>query len=249
MDAAHAKYVYGILAASARVPSRTGIGDAPLELIAGDGIAALVSDVPGGGDLRMGRDAMTAHARVLEEAHSHGTVLPMRFGVVMAGDNEIRSQLLDAHHDELVDQLADFEGKVELKLRGTYEEDALMREVVREDQDVARLRESLRGAPEDATYYGRIQLGELIARAIERKREVDSREILESLTPLALAVEVAEATHERVVLSASFLIEHDQIDEFDAAVDRIGRSQADRMRLKYTGPLPPHSFVHFAAEG
>jgi hypothetical protein len=30
---------------------------------------------------------------------------------------------------------------------------------------------------------------------------------------------------------------------FDDAVDEIGRAQADRMRLKYTGPLPPHSFV------
>jgi hypothetical protein len=31
--------------------------------------------------------------------------------------------------------------------------------------------------------------------------------------------------------------------KFDAAVDEIGRTEADRMRLKYTGPLPPHSFV------
>ena len=247
MSAAASRYVYGILAASARVPSRTGIGDAPLELVASDGIAALVSDVPAG-DLRMGRDAMTAHARVLEQAHSAGTVLPMRFGVVMAGDSAIQTELLDPHRDELVAQLAEFEGKAELKLRGTYEEDALLREVVREDQDIARLRESLRGAPEDATYYGRIQLGELIARAIERKREVDGREMLEPLTPLALAVDIAEPTHERVVLSASFLVEEGRIEEFDEEVDLIGRAQADRIRLKYTGPLPPHSFVHFAAE-
>jgi gas vesicle protein GvpL/GvpF len=241
------KYVYGILAASASIPARAGIEDEPLELIASDGIAALVSDVPGG-ELRMGRDAMTAHARVLEEAHLLGTVLPMRFGVVMAGGTEIRNDLLEAHHDELVMQLADFEGKVELKLRATYEEDPLLREVVHEDQDVARLRASLHGAPEDATYYGRIELGELISRAIERKRELDSSSIVRELTPLALAVDVAEPSHERIVLSASFLVEQARIEEFDASVDRIGQAQADRMRIKYTGPLPPHSFVHFAEE-
>lgn len=166
----------------------------------------------------------------------------------MAGRAEISHELLEVHRDDLTAQLTEFEGKVELKLRATYEEDRLLREVVREDQDVARLRESLRGAPEDATYYGRIQLGELIASAIERKRAVDASDILESLTPLALAVDVAEPTHERVVLNASFLVEHGRIGEFDRAVDHIGASQADRMRLKYTGPLPPHSFVHFAAE-
>ena len=77
---------------------------------------------------------------------------------------------------------------------------------------------------------------------------MDARAILESLTPLALAVDVAEPGHERIVLSASFLVEHGRIDEFDTAVDQVGQAQADRMRLKYTGPLPPHSFVHFAAE-
>ena len=218
-----------------------------MELISSDGLAALVSDVPDA-ELRMGREAMTVHARVLEEAHALGTVLPMRFGVVMAGRAEISHELLEVHRDDLTAQLTEFEGKVELKLRATYEEDRLLREVVREDQDVARLRESLRGAPEDATYYGRIQLGELIASAIERKRAVDASDILESLTPLALAVDVAEPTHERIVLNASFLVEHGRIGEFDRAVDHIGASQADRMRLKYTGPLPPHSFVHFAAE-
>ncbi len=241
------QYVYGVVAASASVPSRAGIADAQLELIASNGIAALVSSVPGG-ELRMGREAMTTHARVLEEAYALGTVLPMRFGVVMAGSNEICAELLDAHHAELVGQLEDYAGKAELKLRATYEEDAVLREVVREDQDVARLRNSLRGAPEDATYYGRIELGELIAKAIERKRVVDANQIMESLSPLALAVEVAEPSHERIVLNASFLVEQVRIDEFDSIVDRVGRAQAERMRMKYTGPLPPHSFVNFALE-
>jgi hypothetical protein len=104
----------------------------------------------------------------------------------------------------------------------------------------------LRGGPDDATYYGRVELGELIARAVERKREVDSGVILDTLVPLALAVDVAEPAHERIVLGASFLVEHGRIGEFDAAVEEVARGQAHRMRFKYTGPLPPHSFVRFA---
>jgi Gas vesicle synthesis protein GvpL/GvpF len=242
-----AKYVYGIVPEAIDPPAGPGIGGAPLQLIAGEGAAALVSDLPEA-ELRVGREELTVHSRVLEEALARGTVLPMRFGVVMAGESAVKRHVLDAHRDELRSQLADLEGKVELNVRAMYEEENLMREVVREDQDVARLRAALRGAPEDSTYYGRIQLGELVAGAVERKRERDASDILAALAPLALAVEVAEPAHERIALSASFLVERERMEEFDAAVDRVGAGQTNRMRFKYTGPLPPHSFVELVAE-
>jgi hypothetical protein len=241
------KYIYGVVSSEAEPPSVAGIGGASLELIRADGVAALASDAPDG-DLVMGREEMTTHARVLEAAHATSTVLPMRFGVVMDDEAHVVDDLLMARHQALLSQLQQFAGKAELKLRATYEEEPMLREVVSEDQDVARLRDSLRGAPEEATYYGRIQLGELVARAIERKREGDADLIMQTLSPLALATELTPPTHERIVINASFLVEQTAMPDFDAAVDRLGESQAGRMRFKYTGPLPPHSFVTFGDE-
>jgi hypothetical protein len=239
------KYVYGVTASSTPVPSHPGIDGRQLQLVESDDVAALVSDAPGE-DLELGRQAMTMHARVLEEAHKAGTVLPMRFGMVMADEDEVRQRLLASHREVLAAQLVEFAGKAELRLRATYEEEPLMREIVAGDQDVARLRESLRGLPEDATYYGRIQLGELVSQAVQRKRDADAAWILDQLAPLALALDVSDPPHERIVLSASFLIDEPRMPEFDAAVNRVGEAQAARMRMKYTGPLPPHSFVRLA---
>jgi hypothetical protein len=191
---------------------------------------------------------MEAHSQVLEQALARGTVLPMRFGVVMGGDAVVRRHLLDAHRDELSSQLQELAGKVELTVRATYEADTLMREVVRENQELRRLRDSLRGTPEDATYYGRIELGERVAQAVERKRERDQNEILDALAPLALDVHLGQPAHERIALSASFLIEEDRMQEFDAAVESVAAAEANRMRFKYIGPLPPHSFVELATE-
>jgi hypothetical protein len=245
--AEQATYVYGVLSADHEPPKIEGIGGAPLQALTSDGIAALVSDMSNH-ELKLGREEMTTHARVLEEALLTGTVLPMRFGVVMAGEPAVKSALLDAHLDELKQQLSEMAGKVELRVRAVYDEQNLMREVVQEDQDIARLRDSLRGAPEDATYYGRIQLGEMVAKAVERKRDGDAAQLLDILTPLALAIHAGEPNNERIVLNASFLVERADMAEFDEAVDEIGRTQADRMRLKYTGPLPPHSFVRLRTE-
>lgn len=245
MSPAPAKYVYGVIPAAGDPPSVAGIGGTPVQLIGVDEIAALVSDIDPDG-LEMGREAMTAHERVLEDALTGATVLPMRFGVIMKGEQAVRSELLSRHGSELRAQLAALDGKIELRLRATYEEDRLMREAVAQDPEILRLRESLRHVPEEATYYARIQLGELVAAAVERTREADGEAILAELAPLAVSVEVGANAHERIALNASFLVERGRLAAFDERVDEIGRSQAGRMRFKYTGPLPPHSFVSLA---
>ena len=243
-DDAH-KYVYGVVPASAAPPARTGIGGAEVETITSNAAAAIVSDVPDG-DLEAGREELMVHARVLEDALEDGVVLPMRFGAVMADADSVRHELLERHQEALVAQLAELEGKAELRLRAVFEETALMSEVVRENPEIAALREALRGQDEEATYYERIRLGEMVAAAVERKREVEGQVILDALAPLAVAVDSGDLGPERVALSASFLVERERIAEFDEAVDELGRAREGRMRLKYTGPLPVHSFVELS---
>jgi hypothetical protein len=240
-----ADYVYGVVDAAAPDPTGSGIHGASLRLIPGETAAALVSDLPAE-ELRLGREEAITHARVLEDALSRGTVLPMRFGVVLANDDEVRERILAGHSGELAAQLERLQGKVELAVRAVYEEEQLMREIVQTHPEIARRRERLRGQPEDATYYERIGLGELVADAVERARENDAHTILEVLSPLALAVEIGQPGHERVALSASFLVERDGLDRFDQALEEVAAGQAGRIRFKLTGPLPPHSFVELA---
>lgn len=240
-----AEYVYGIVEAEAPAPGAPGIAGAPVRLIGGDGAAALVSDVPSQ-ELRFGREEMQAHARVLEAALQGGTVLPMRFGVVMEPD-QVRERLLSAHGEELRSQLHDLAGKVELNVRVLYEEEALMRDLVRADPEIAGLRERVRGRSADATYYERIRLGELVAGALERRREVDAAELLSALEPFSLAVRTADPAHERVALSASFLVARAGQADFDQVLEGLAAARVGRMRFRCAGPLPPHSFVDLQA--
>jgi hypothetical protein len=167
----------------------------------------------------------------------------MRFGVVMPDAESVRRRLLSPHREELAAQLREMEDKVEVSLKGLYDEAAILREVVAEDREVARLREQIKGKPADATYYERIRLGEVVAAALTAKQGDDSIAVVEALLPHAVAVEVGEPVHERMALNASFLVARAALPDFDRAVDAIGAAQAGRIRFKYTGPLPPHSFV------
>jgi hypothetical protein len=244
-----AKYVYGVVAAAdAATPKGHGIDDAPVEVVAGDGVAALTSDVPGG-FLEAGREALLTHSRVLEETMERAVVLPMRFGVVLPDEATVRERLLDPYGEDLKAQLGTMAGKVEVTIKGIYDEAAILREVIAEHGAIAKLREEIQGKPEEATYYQRIELGELVAAALDEKRAAAAPAIVDRLAPLAFDVRVGEPVHERMAVNASFLVERDRLGEFDREVDRIGAEQAGRIQLKYTGPLPPHSFVELGVGG
>jgi hypothetical protein len=114
------------------------------------------------------------------------------------------------------------------------------------DREIATLRKRIHGRPEDATYYERIELGERVAHALQRRRETDAGQLLAELEAVSLAQEVGAPTHERVVLNASFLVDRGQAAKFDEVLEGLARERAGRMRFRCVGPLPPHSFVELA---
>jgi hypothetical protein len=238
-----AKYVYGVVRAGEEPwPRLEGMNGEPVSPVRADGLAALTSDVP---DelLEAGREELLTHSRVLEQALERGTVLPMRFGVVLPDERSVREELLAPHSEELEDQLRDMDGKVEVNLKVLHDEATVLREVLEEVPEAAELRRSIQGKPEAATYFERIRLGELVAQALSDKREQTGPAIVERLAPHAVAVQVGDPAHERMALNASFLVERESLERFDEAVDELAEAQGGRIRLRYTGPLPPHSFV------
>ena len=53
----------------------------------------------------------------------------------------MRDELLAPHRAELEAQLDEMEDKVEVNVKGIYDEPAILREVVAEDREIAQLRE------------------------------------------------------------------------------------------------------------
>jgi Gas vesicle synthesis protein GvpL/GvpF len=240
-----AVYVYGVVSGREAVEiAADGIeGGGPARLVRHDGLAALVADVPPD-PVPTTRHNLSAHTEVLAEAARQTTALPMRFGVVFPDERRIVDALLAPSGGELTSLLERFEGMVEATLRGYVEdEEARLREVVQQEPEIARLRDEVRAVPEDAGYYARIRLGELVASALEARRAADERRILDRLEPLAQAVERDTKLPERVVVKAAFLLERPRLQAFDREVDALARELAGQIRFSYAGPLALHSFV------
>lgn len=235
-------YVYGVTRADVPAPSRPGVDDSPVQTVERGPMAALVSEVPD--EPVPGRAKnLTAHSEVLRAAMDGGTVLPMRFGVLMPDADTVKRDLLEAREKWLADMLDALDGRVEMTVSALYREDVLLREVVSHDREIGALRERVRNKPAAATHFERIRLGELIAAAVDARRSADAGAILDTLRPHADAYVPGDPLHEHMVVNSAFLVRRDSLAAFDAAVERVSAERAERMHFKLTGPLPPFSFV------
>jgi len=239
--------VYGIVPAETPLDGvPAGIGGAPVGRVVSGGLAALVSPVEGD-ELRATRRDLLSHSAVLERAIAAGPVLPLRFGIVLRDEDAVANELLEPRHAELTALLERFERLVELRVKAFYDEDAVLREIVRSDPAIAGLSEATRDAPEVATRAQRVRLGEAVARALEATHDRDSRAIFGRLRPLAEDI-VVEESESSLAFTASFLVDRGRVEAFDAAMDELAREHEGRITFKYLGPLPPHSFVSLAGE-
>jgi Gas vesicle synthesis protein GvpL/GvpF len=235
-------YVYGVLSASdaAALPV-AGVKGSSVRTVAHGELAALVSDLDGGA-LTAARE-VRAHWRVLEEASKDATVLPVRFGTVMESDRAVCAGLLELNAETLSGLLRDLAGRVQLSVKGDYDEEALLREVVAASPPIAALRQRVRALPDEAGYYDRIRLGELVAAEVARRRADDTRLVLDRLEPHAVATRAQTSGGPAAAFDLAFLVERDGVDAFSRAVVEVGDEVGDRIGIRYVGPLPPYSFA------
>ena len=235
-------YVYGVLPASDQASvSVGGVEEAEVSTVDHAGLAALVSTLQA--DSLAAAREVRAHWRVLEEASKSATVLPVRFGTVMQGEAAVREQLLEPNAEVLTELLAQLAGRVQLNVKGDYDEERLLREVVRGSPAIAALRERVNQLSDAAGYYDRIRLGELVAAEIARRRQTDEALALTRLEPVAVAARVEQVSASSGAFNLAFLVESGDVDRFSTAVGSLRAELAERVELKYVGPIPPYSFA------
>lgn len=239
-----ATYVYGLVPADTQLPDELhGLGPTgEVAAVTHGELAALVGDVPT--DQPLGtRDDLLAHEQVVDTVAADTTVLPMRFGAVLASRDAVVEELLAPHHDQFVAIMSELADRVQYTLRARYDEQAVLREVLAERPEVRELRERVQGKPEDATYYDRIRLGELVVAAIEERRGSDAAVLHERLEQLAVAMATHEPGTPEEVVHTAFLVERAQHEQFEAAVEELDSELRGRIELRLLGPLAPYDFV------
>jgi hypothetical protein len=204
-------------------------------------VAAIVSDVPTDRPLGV-RGDLVAHEMVLDAVAARDAVVPMRFPAVVE-ERAVVDELLAPNEEHFVTLLENLEGRSQFTLTGRYEQDAVLREVLEGDEEIRALREKVLELPEDASYYDRVRLGELVVQALEQRREVEGAGIIDRLEPFAVATVSNQLGAPEDVINAAFLVERERQEEFENAVEGVGEELAGRVRLRLLGPVAPYDFT------
>jgi hypothetical protein len=243
---ARACYIYGIVPGDVETNGDArGVGDPPgkVDVVRHGDIAALVSEIDTSQPLGRPEDLM-AHQQLLDFASTDAPILPLRFGAVVANREAVTEELLAPHHDEFARALSELEGCAEYVVHGRYVEDEILKEVLSEDAEAARLRDDIRAAGnEDATRDEQIRLGELISYAITAKREADTRALGDAIASHCIATSIREPAHELDAVNVALLIKTAEQAGLEKAVEKLARDWTDRVNVRLLGPMAPYDFV------
>lgn len=244
-------YVYGVTSTDAEVDAEVrGVGDPPAEVLSvryGE-VAALASEIRVDRRLGTPQDLM-AHEQVLDSAAAGYPVLPMRFGAVVGSAEAVADELLAAHHDEFSEALRQLGDRAQYVVHGRYVEDAVLTTVLSRNEEAVRLRESIGDRPEDASRPERIQLGEIVDRAIEAMRNEDTQRMRRVVEPLAAAVSERDPSHEFDAVNVAVLLERGREAELEEAVGGVAEEWSGRIQLRLLGPLATYDFTVAPQDG
>ncbi len=236
-------YVYGIVPAGVSVPGDLhGIGDTQVRALTHGPVAALTSRLPSSRPLGTAAD-LRAHSRVIESLYQSYPVLPMRFGGALADPDAVAAGLLEPNSRTFAAALERIDKHDQFVLKGRYRDGAALAEVLAEHPQIARLSAWLRERNADAHRLEAIQLGALVARAVERKQQADMQVTRELLEPLAAAVAERVPASPEVAVDAAFLVRRQDRSAFERAAEQLGRRWDSRVRLRLVGPLPAYDFT------
>lgn len=238
-------YVYGVVPADVELDEEVrGVSAPParVQVIRKGRVAALVSDVDGHRPL--GRpDDLVAHKQVLDMVAAVAPVLPMRFGAVAASAGDVADRMLDAHEDELAEDLDALEGAAEYILHGRYEPQALLAGILSRNPAAARLRDAIHDLPEEQSRDARIRLGEFIGQAVEAERNADTEKVVQELRPYVRELTIRPPTHEDDAMYIAILADNARAKKIERYARDLADRSADRLTVRLLGPMAAYDFV------
>ena len=240
------KYIYCIIETKQeRNFGPVGIGGRGDEVltIGYDDLSMVVSNYPLT-KITANRENMLTHQKVIEEVMKEfDGVLPVRFGTIASGADEVRN-LLDRRYREFKTALGDMGHKVELGVKGIWKNmDAIFSEIVEENEAIKNLKRALaEGNSNDM--QAKMGLGRMVKKALDEKKEKQAGEIVDRLRRTSYEHILNNTIGDEMFMNASFLVDKGREKEFDNIIEDLSDEYKDRVRFMYAGPLPVFNFVN-----
>lgn len=242
------KYIYGIIEEpEPRRFSFLGLGDAEVYTINHRELAAMVSDT-GIEEIDPTRKNVRAHTVVQDELLKGYTLLPMGFGMIANSKDDVL-KLLEKNYQGLIGELKKLVGKIEVELKVFWDQEAMIKELQGESEELTRLKARIKAAPSPIEAQKLLlEAGKVVERiALEWKAKYADR-VYGVLQGLSIDARLNNPLGVKNILNASFLIERARESDFQKEVYKLDSQYQGKVNFKYVAPLAPYNFVNLKLE-
>ncbi|MBI3959453.1 MAG: GvpL/GvpF family gas vesicle protein [Chloroflexi bacterium] len=239
-------YLYAIVRAAtpqaALDTAGPGLLDMPLQRVAQDGLAAVVSAWhparPGAAPAADEADVWR-HEQVIEALMDRGPTLPVRFGTILADAARVQELLVTRRADFEID-LAHVADRVEMGLRVLWNPPTL----AAVDEAPPRQAPDNVGSPAGPgrDYLDRLVTQQRRENSVQAQGRALADELNTQLRPFAADVHIQVLQSERLLLSAVYLVENASVEAFRARIEALRRIYPSLSFLA-SGPWPAYHFV------
>ena len=89
-----------------------------------------------------------------------------------------------------------------------------------------------------------MEVGKLVEKALEKKKEKEAESIVDALRRTAFDYKLNKTIGDEMFVNAAFLVDKGREKEFDNIMCDLGEEHKRRVKFMYTGPLPVFNFVN-----
>ena len=236
------RYLYAVVPAESAEKlsfDTTGINGGEVYPLLAGRMAAIVSDIEPE-TLRPQRKHLAAHSAVLRKLMDETTALPVAFGIIAGGEQEVRNLLAEQEQPFLA-QLDALRGQVEMGLRCRLKGNAFEYFLSR-FPDLRAMRDDMFRAGEPSRDQ-KIELGKYFQELLERVRQETADTVQQGISSVASSTRVNAPHNETELLNLAVLVPREKLDTFRETVDAVASRLDENFEFDLTGPWPTYNFV------
>ncbi|MHB0874797.1 MAG: GvpL/GvpF family gas vesicle protein [Anaerolineae bacterium] len=243
------KYVYAIVPADEAIHGYEPLAFASsrgcFEVVTDGGLAALVSDsrISDFADLPRAElmRYLILHQRAVESLMLHSELLPVKFGTLLWGTEQVR-QLLSLGRDDFARALGMLKQCVETDVAVTWDPARRFAEIGQEP-DILALKSQVVGLPAEQSLQARVMLGQLVKEKFDSRRNQMRDSLTVEIAPCVSRWRLNPVMDDTMVMNVACLVDGSQRASLERRVTELDRQHGDELDFRLVGPLPPYSFA------
>ncbi|HEY9763980.1 MAG TPA: GvpL/GvpF family gas vesicle protein [Trichocoleus sp.] len=239
-------YLYGIFPAPGPEGlDIEGLDKQPVQSYTLDGFAFLYSETEQERYLAS-RKNLLGHEKVLEAAmhHGHRTLLPLQFGLIVEGWEQVIQQLVEPHGHGLKKLFERLEGQREVSVKVLWDQPSELETLMQEDDALRQQRDQLEG--QQLSMDQVIRIGQSIEQAVNARKEGIVNAFRAALRPLAVESIENDPLMDSMIYNTAYLIRWDDEPNFSQVIEALDAQFEDRLRIRYNNFTAPYNFAQLA---